>query len=273
MPSYQRLISIYYHAEARTSEIALPNIGGASNITATAYSEPSGPYEEFSGKFEYTPAKGHRWAGKIAEAYFDGYFDESGVLWTSSMETGLNYDLFATVTFGKGGMPLTVALDHLPRLIDALGARVDGSRSNDRITGGGASDVLLGDKGDDFLRGEGGDDILAGGAGRDRLWGGKGADLFVIHGDPLLRDGRANRDIIKDFGGSDRIDLHGVDADEADASDDRFDFIGSDRFSGTAGELRYHKGLVRGDTDGDGRSDFSIEIANGAQLDASDFIL
>jgi len=50
-----------------------------------------------------------------------------------------------------------------------------------------------------------------------------------------------------------------------------FDFIEADAFSGTAGELRYASGVVRGD--GDGTADFAIEVRNSPVLIADDFLL
>ena len=52
-----------------------------------------------------------------------------------------------------------------------------------------------------------------------------------------------------------------------------FDFIEADAFSGTAGELRYASGVVRGDVDGDGTADFAIEVRNSPVLIADDFLL
>lgn len=272
MPSYQRPISITYHKAVRTG-LDLPNVGGATNVSARAYSEITGYYDKFNGEYTYRPGEEHRWSGKAVEARFTGYIDESGVLWARKISLSVGDDRVADIKATNGGIPFTIAVDHFPRVVDALGVSATGSEFGDRLTGGAASDVLRGGSGNDTMRGGDGADILIGGAGRDHLWGGKGADLFVLDSSWTQGSGKKSRDVIEDFSGSDRIDLHKLDANLYEALDDRFDFIGADRFSGTAGELRYSQGLVRGDTDGDGRADFTIEIANGAQLDASDFIL
>ncbi|MFQ8431791.1 M10 family metallopeptidase C-terminal domain-containing protein [Amaricoccus sp. W119] len=270
MPSYQRPISITYYKAVRTG-LDLPNVGGATDIVARADRDPRDFYDKFEGRFSYKPGDGHRWSGKEVDAQFTGHIDESGVLWTRWLEIQINNDRFATVEVRNGGIPFTIGVDYFPRIVNVLGVNAKGSEFGDRLIGGGASDVLEGGRGNDTLRGEKGDDVLVGGSGRDHLWGGKGADLFVLDGDV---HGKAERDVIEDFSGRDRIDLHLLNSDGIYSPDDRpFDFIGADRFSGTRGELRYYKGLVRGDRDGDGRADFTIEIANGAQLDASDFIL
>lgn len=96
--------------------------------------------------------------------------------------------------------------------------RIYGRSGDDELAGGGGRDVLMGNRGDDAVVGDGGDDSLfggagrdaiAGGAGRDSLAGGKGADTFVF----VPGDGR---DVIRDWGPGDRIDLAAFDAALAD---------------------------------------------------------
>lgn len=271
MPETHRPIKISY-SKAATGEVALPNIGGATHIKANAHEEPPGPYRTFGADFSYRPGEDHLWEDSKVKVTSRVYFDESGVLWAKHMEITIGGARFAEVTLREGGQPLTVALDHLPSLISLLGVEASGSRADDRLTGDKASDVLKGNGGDDTLSGGDGADRLVGGAGRDHLWGGKGADVFVMNGWDLA--GKASRDVIEDFRNGDRIDLRAIDADRADReTNDRFTFIGSDPFSGEAGELRYVRGVVRGDIDGDGRGDFTVEIANEARLDAADFFL
>ena len=63
-----------------------------------------------------------------------------------------------------------------------------------------------------------------------------------------------------------RIDLSSIDADANAAGDQAFNFIGSDAFSGAAGELRavFDAGssiwTVSGDVDGDGLADLAIHV-------------
>jgi serralysin len=130
--------------------------------------------------------------------------------------------------------------------------------------------------GNDTLVGGYGNDVLHGGAGTDRLTGGSGYDTFVF------RDGDSGtgtaRDTITDFTrGQDRIDLSGMDANLNTAGvDDAFNFIGSQAFTGVAGQLRVQAGLVQGDTNGDGVADFEIAVKVGTlsvTLAASDFLL
>ncbi|WP_152682638.1 M10 family metallopeptidase [Caenimonas sp. SL110] len=127
-------------------------------------------------------------------------------------------------------------------------------------TGNSAANVLTGNEGRNTLGGAGGNDTLAGGAGVDKLTGGTGADVFVFNfGD--TGTGSTGRDVITDFRGSqkDRIDLNGWDANEqADGMQD-FRYVGS-AFTGRAGDLKFAKGVLAGDTDGDGLADFEIQM-------------
>lgn len=115
-------------------------------------------------------------------------------------------------------------------------------------------------------------DKLAGGAASDILTGGAGADLFVFG--PYKA---GDIDKITDFSTSqgDRMDLSAIDA-VAGGVDDPFAFIGQEAFHHVAGELRY--GVVTGgvvvqaDVNGDGLTDFSIQLSVTA-LHSTDFIL
>ncbi|MET1112401.1 MAG: Ig-like domain-containing protein [Allosphingosinicella sp.] len=149
---------------------------------------------------------------------------------------------------------------------------VDGSRESDgtlRLFGGASNDTLIG--------GAQGDLIL-GGLGGDEISGGGGADSFRYQAAAESVNGSA--DHILDFTpGTDRIELDRIDADSLTAGDQAFTWIGSDAFSGTAGELRaYDSGpvwLVEGDIDGDGLADFviSLTLLGQTPLGAGDFVL
>ena len=153
-------------------------------------------------------------------------------------------------------------------------------RGNDHIRTGNGTDVLSGGIGRDVLTAGGGDDKVFGGAGADRLiggagddilTGGAGADHFVFRS--VATAFTTADDTIKGFGhGMDVINLSGIDADSHTIGDQAFHFIGDQLFSQT-GDLRYHLGVISGDTDGDGLADFSIRIANDAVLTQSDFNL
>ena len=119
---------------------------------------------------------------------------------------------------------------------------------------------------------------LTGGQGADQLWGGLGADRFVF----LAASDSAPqmRDQIRDFSRAqgDRIDLSAIDADRRDGYDnDAFRYVGTDAFSGAAGELRYGRVaggvIVQADTNGDRVADMAFLVAGNQALLASDFLL
>jgi Ca2+-binding RTX toxin-like protein len=144
---------------------------------------------------------------------------------------------------------------------------------DDTFIGGSQGDVALGFRGNDLLKGGAGVDILAGGQGDDTLVGGDGTDVLIggTGADTFqfnfLRDSNAEQhDTIVDFSRRqhDQIDLTGIDVNGDGAGHGHFHFIGTDDFSGAAGELRV--GMRGGvttamaDIDGDGQPDFVISI-------------
>lgn len=155
---------------------------------------------------------------------------------------------------------------------------IDGGDGNDTVLGGSGDDILLGGTGADRLGGGNGRDVLDGGADQDVLTGGKQADTFVF---TLASDTgvtKDTRDRITDFGsGADKIDLSAIDADTTTDADQEFLFVGTAAFSHTPGELRYtarkKMTVIQGDVDGDGVSDFAIELTGRHALVADDFIL
>jgi Ca2+-binding RTX toxin-like protein len=142
--------------------------------------------------------------------------------------------------------------------------RFDGSAETNgryRIFSGDGADLLRGGDGADELWGRGGNDTIQGGGGADLLRGGSGSDMFVY------ADGDSTRlatDQIFDFASGDLLDLRTIDANAGVEGDQRFTFIGTGGFSGTAGELRaFQDGarwIVEGDVDGDGQADLVIAV-------------
>ncbi|MGQ2930487.1 MAG: calcium-binding protein, partial [Sphingopyxis sp.] len=159
-----------------------------------------------------------------------------------------------------------------------------GKGGNDRIEAGYGVDKVFGGEGDDiitnagtdigeadFLHGNEGNDVLNPGPGLDVMDGGEGADRYVF-----IPSGMSTTQIDRIYFSTpdgDVIDLSLIDA-IAGGADNAFSFIGTNAFSGTAGELRYdYLGVwdegpragttyhVSGDVDGDGMADFIIEIS------------
>jgi cysteinyl-tRNA synthetase len=141
---------------------------------------------------------------------------------------------------------------------------IGGSDRDDRIEGRGGADTLSGGKGDDHV---------VGGLGGDLLWGGAGTDIFVFQS---ARDSKpVSPDVVIDFSHrqGDRMDLHLVDGNLIRSGREAFIFIGDERFSREAGELRYDDGILSGDRNGDGKADLVIKLANKAALHWGDLIL
>jgi hypothetical protein len=118
----------------------------------------------------------------------------------------------------------------------------------------------------------GGNDVIVAGPLKDWMSGQSGNDTFVFRLASNSTPG-SEHDIINDFGfGSDKIDLHLLEANAHQA----LSWVGNSAFSGHAGELHaYNSGqstFVEADTNGDKTSDFQIEM-NKFSLYASHFIL
>ncbi|HEY9344285.1 MAG TPA: calcium-binding protein, partial [Inquilinus sp.] len=149
----------------------------------------------------------------------------------------------------------------------------------ENVSGSQGSDSLYGNTGANVLQGWNGNDILVGRAGQDTLTGGAGADRFVYVATAESVVG-ANADRITDFSHAqgDRIELSGIDANTGVAGDQAFTFIGSGLSTGVAGQLRAVNSspgvvTIAGDVNGDGASDFHIQLTGTLVLVAGDFVL
>lgn len=157
---------------------------------------------------------------------------------------------------------------------DSGADRLYGGSGSDVLVGGSSNDKLYGSSGADDLDGGTGADLISGGTGFDYLTGGTGADTFDFNSITESVVG-ANRDVITDFHRSevDIVDLSTIDANELSSGNQKFTFIGSASFHDKAGELRFSGGVISGDTDGDGVSDFQIKVTGVTKMYADDFFL
>jgi len=157
---------------------------------------------------------------------------------------------------------------------DAAG---DTYTSVENLSGSAFSDTLIGNGTRNMLSGGQGNDKLTGGASGDTLTGGVGADTFDFNsvGDSLASSTR--RDVITDFNQAegDKIDLSGIDAILGTTTNDAFTLVSG--YSKTAGELRFdHKNgdtFLYGDVNGDGSSDFVVQLTGSFDLTQADFLL
>ena len=117
-----------------------------------------------------------------------------------------------------------------------------------------------------------------GGGGKDTLTGGIGNDRFGYAGTADSAVG-ANADVITDFSHAqaDKIDLAAIDANSDVAGNQAFSFIGTALYSSVAGQLRTSivgsVTTIAGDVNGDGVSDFHIQLTGAVALVAGDFVL
>jgi len=138
---------------------------------------------------------------------------------------------------------------------------------------------LFGGKAGDTLKGGGQADLIHGNLGADQLTGGGGADIFRY--DSTAESRNSSLDHVLDFTpGTDRFDLSRIDANTLVGGDQAFTWIGSNAFSGTAGELRAENlnnsgWFLEGDTDGNGSADFVVMLTlqGPTPLSGGDFIL
>ena len=161
---------------------------------------------------------------------------------------------------------------------DAGNDLLNGGSGNDFMLGGDSDDVLSGDGGSDRLFGNAGNDTITGGAGRDVVEGGTGADRFIFAEGDMTGTSFNNAERILDFDAAegDVIDLSGLDAILGEG-DDAFEFIGTQAFSGTAGEMRYTHiigvTMLQMDTNGDGLADYGIRLDGTLNLAEANFVL
>ncbi len=176
--------------------------------------------------------------------------------------------------------------------IGALAPSTIGSSGNDAIEGTAAGDLISGGHGADILSGA---PFSASGLlpyslrtmnfrtmGFLGVWEallGGGSDTFAyLRADSSL-PGVSSRDVIVDFGVSDRIDLSRVDADALAPGRQPFDWIGNGAFAGEAGQLRVTHDpstastFLQGDVDGNGQSDFEVMLLGLVFLTSSNLIL
>ena len=181
--------------------------------------------------------------------------------------------------------PTNIELVRITNLTDLQDYSATGNDAPGTLVGNAGDNTLTGRGGNDQINGNDGEDVLIGNTGRDTLVGGAGDDTFVYSSVSESRAGSANRDVINGFENrisdvsEDIIDLSAVDAISATAADDAFTFIGSARFSGTAGEMRTqglggpNAILLEMDVTGDGVANMQIFVNLTTFMQESDFIL
>ncbi len=238
---------------------ALQRIYGADfsyNATDTIYRWNSG-----TGEFSINGGgQGGPGANRVFMTLWDGGGTDTYDL--SSYGSNLTIDLRPGEWTRLGGVQLA-------NLGDGQSAR--GNVANALLFGGDTRSLI------ENAIGGSGVDTLVGNRAKNMLTGNGGPDQFAWHSIEDAGLG-AQADVITDFAREpEHINLEGIDAVSTTAGDQAFSFIGSNAFSGIAGQLRSQvEGSsirVQGDVNGDSVADFELVVANQTLLFHSDFFL
>jgi len=132
--------------------------------------------------------------------------------------------------------------------------------------------------GDDTITGSKLADVIRGGLGKDTMAGGLGGDRFDFDAVSEIGKKKGQLDLISDWGDGDRIDLSSIDANGSQKGDKAWKFLKKEGAAFTkAGQVGFDqkKGttFVQGDTNGDGKADFKLELMGLVDLSKDDFIL
>jgi FtsP/CotA-like multicopper oxidase with cupredoxin domain/membrane protein insertase Oxa1/YidC/SpoIIIJ len=131
---------------------------------------------------------------------------------------------------------------------------LQGDLGNDMLVGGAGNDVITGGAGDDLIAGELGNDTLSGGAGRD--------GFYYVSADA------SSIDVITDFqAGTDFISLHHALVNTNGSGTGSWSYIGSDLFTGMAGQVRFFNGMLQADLDGNALSDINARLVGISTFD------
>ncbi|WP_137157897.1 M10 family metallopeptidase C-terminal domain-containing protein [Rhizobium sp. FKL33] len=160
----------------------------------------------------------------------------------------------------------------------SVSSYVFGGDGVDTFIGGKATDLFQGEADADVLNGGAGKDYLTGGLDKDSLSGGDGADVFTIS--EVEDSTLSNPDRILDFSLKQKDQLafsSSVDANTLLGGSQDFDFIGSTKFSGDAGELRFrYKGdltYLEGNIDADKTAEFRVIFEGKIAFTEDSFLL
>ena len=173
--------------------------------------------------------------------------------------------------------------------------QLNGAGGNDWISGGSGKDAINGGVGRDKLYGNSGNDVINGQGGVDKIYGGTGGDKInsgLIAGelDTLyygsIKESTVDfktRDVIYFEHGRVLINLEAIDTNSKKGGDQDFIFVGREKFSGRAGELRFdasdrqiegaNSTTITGDLDGDKKADFAISVFGNRGFVKDDFDL
>ena len=137
---------------------------------------------------------------------------------------------------------------------------LNGSKKRDVIIGNLLENTIRGRKGNDRIYGEASIDVLIGNAGKDKYFYASATESEAFE-----------RDSVK-FRSGDKFVFRGFDADLTQDGIQKPVFIGKRSFTGSAGEFRATRSVLEADLNGDGLSDFAINLTGKTPLTAGSFV-
>ena len=192
-----------------------------------------------------------------------GDTDRPGIPANSALR--FKVEVLASIPEGET-TPLFPSLEDIKLNPEKLGLTSDDFEQVDQVKIGlDGDDRLNGDNADDLLIGLKGNDRLFGAAGADLLIGGKGKNRFIYSELEDSPNAKGERDQIFGFGKKDKIKLR--------AMADDLQFIGSDKFTGAPGDVRFAKETLSVDLDGDQSADFAVKLPGITSLKGSNLLL
>jgi Ca2+-binding RTX toxin-like protein len=228
----------------------------------------------------------------IGDAAFTGVagqFRFATTFFSTSSGTALQFDMNGDGLFGSGDRMIALTGLFSPALEEtapgslvlrqALPVNLPGTPAAETLAGGAANDTLSGADGNDTLLGNGGNDTMFGGNDADSLVGGNGNDsMNGGAGNDTLFGGAGNDTADASGGGDDRVVFSTIDEigqfesvvglDAGDQVDFTaiagLSFIGSNLFSGIAGQVRWDifsgQLFIDIDANGDGIEDRGLTL-------------
>jgi Ca2+-binding RTX toxin-like protein len=251
---------------------------GATSVTRTGTNDFAGdPFEKYFAIQNLVGDAGNNTlTGGLGDDFLNGGFG------ADVMKGGAGNDTYYVDNAGDAvvevvGNPFTGGLDYVVVFGTSynMATQAQGAEKATLSTPGAFS--LTGNTLANTLEGNGDANLITGGLGKDAMRGGAGKDVFDFNAVNEIGKTAATRDVILDFKHKlDDIDLKTIDA-KTGGGNQAFTFIGKDAFHHVKGELHYaQKGghtYVEGDTNGDGKADFSIDLVGKIALTKVDFVL
>jgi hypothetical protein len=251
---------------------------GATSVTRTGTNDFAGdPFEKYFAIQNLVGDDGdNTLTGSLGDDFLNGGFG------ADTMSGGAGNDTYYVDNPGDAvvevvGNPFTGGLDYVIVFGTSynMATQAQGAEKATLSSGGGFA--LTGNTLANTLEGNESANVITGGLGKDTMRGGAGHDVFDFNAINEIGKTAATRDVILDFKHkTDDIDLKTIDA-KTGGGNQAFTFIGTEAFHHVKGELHYsQKGghtIVEGDTNGDGKADFQIDLAGKIALTKIDFIL